>query len=486
MPTLLRICLLLAWTGIVVWRAWVTDDAFITLRTVDNALNGYGLRWNVIERVQAYTHPLWMLMTLAATSVVGSAYHAVMWLSIACSAAAAAVVIWRLAGNVFAAVVAVLLFSSSVAFLDYSTSGLENPLTHLLLAAFVLVWVTAANGPRRTFWLASALAALMLNRLDAGLLVLPAFFVAAYKRPLGPHMLATVTAFVPLAVWEVFSVIYYGFPFPNTAYAKLSTGVSQLRLLRQGALYVLDLVQTDTVTFAAIAAALGLVVIQSRRALWPFSMGIALYLLYTLRIGGDFMAGRFFAAPFFLAVIVLCRAPLPTAWAARASIVIAIVICRGALVMMPPDISRPHGITDQRRLYGDSTRLVTQRAAPVKDGAESRRGLEFRENGPRVVAWGMIGMVGFYAGPTVHFVDPFALADPLLARLPANPDSRIGHFERRVPPGYLASIRSGKNQIEYDRIARYYDDLVLVTRGPIWSWARWRAILRLNTVARSI
>ena len=37
---------------------WIGDDAFITLRVVDNWVNGYGLTWNISERVQAFTHPL--------------------------------------------------------------------------------------------------------------------------------------------------------------------------------------------------------------------------------------------------------------------------------------------------------------------------------------------------------------------------------------------------------------------------------------------
>ncbi len=40
----------------------MSDDAYITLRTVDNFINGYGLTWNISERVQAYTHPLWMFL----------------------------------------------------------------------------------------------------------------------------------------------------------------------------------------------------------------------------------------------------------------------------------------------------------------------------------------------------------------------------------------------------------------------------------------
>jgi arabinofuranosyltransferase len=42
--------------------AWICDDAYITMRTADNFVNGYGLTWNVSERVQAYTHPLWLFL----------------------------------------------------------------------------------------------------------------------------------------------------------------------------------------------------------------------------------------------------------------------------------------------------------------------------------------------------------------------------------------------------------------------------------------
>ena len=30
---------------------------------------------------------------------------------------------------------------------------------------------------------------------------------------------------LPLLAWELFSLLFYGFPFPNTYYAKLNTGI---------------------------------------------------------------------------------------------------------------------------------------------------------------------------------------------------------------------------------------------------------------------
>jgi hypothetical protein len=38
--------------------AWISDDAAITLRTVLNVTHGFGLTFNIAERVQTYTHPL--------------------------------------------------------------------------------------------------------------------------------------------------------------------------------------------------------------------------------------------------------------------------------------------------------------------------------------------------------------------------------------------------------------------------------------------
>ena len=58
----LKAALLGLFTILLLRTAWMCDDAYITLRTVDNFVEGYGLRWNVAERVQAFTHPLWLLL----------------------------------------------------------------------------------------------------------------------------------------------------------------------------------------------------------------------------------------------------------------------------------------------------------------------------------------------------------------------------------------------------------------------------------------
>lgn len=75
--------------------AWLSDDAFISLRTVSNLLAGYGPRWNVGERVQTFTHPLWMFLLTAAHAITGEPFYSTLYLSwlVSCTAA------WPLSGH---------------------------------------------------------------------------------------------------------------------------------------------------------------------------------------------------------------------------------------------------------------------------------------------------------------------------------------------------------------------------------------------------
>src|SRR3954469_25355857 len=77
----------LAFLLLLIRTAWLDDDAYITFRTVDNVLHGYGLRWNVLNRVQAYTHPLWMFAITAVAAVTREVYYASILLCVTVSVA---------------------------------------------------------------------------------------------------------------------------------------------------------------------------------------------------------------------------------------------------------------------------------------------------------------------------------------------------------------------------------------------------------------
>ena len=84
----LPLLLLALFALVIVRRAWVSDDAYITFRTVDNFLHGYGLVWNVSERVQAYTHPLWVFLLVGADALTREIHFTSLALSILTSCAA--------------------------------------------------------------------------------------------------------------------------------------------------------------------------------------------------------------------------------------------------------------------------------------------------------------------------------------------------------------------------------------------------------------
>ena len=71
---LLEGLLVLCFLVVLFRTAWVTEDAYIMFRAIDNFWHGHGLNWNIDERVQVFTCPLWCLLLTAAVGVTGEFY----------------------------------------------------------------------------------------------------------------------------------------------------------------------------------------------------------------------------------------------------------------------------------------------------------------------------------------------------------------------------------------------------------------------------
>jgi len=135
-PLLLFVLLLLR-------TAWITDDAMITFRSVLNLTHGFGATWNVGERVQAYTHPLWFLLLSLAYFVTRDILYTSLYLSIGLVALSVGLLVSRVAHSLPSALLALSILGCSKAFIEYSTSGLENPLSLLLLAVLFALLLAA-------------------------------------------------------------------------------------------------------------------------------------------------------------------------------------------------------------------------------------------------------------------------------------------------------------------------------------------------------
>lgn len=103
------------YAAVLIRTAWVCDDAYITLRTVDNFVNGFGLTWNSAERVQAFTHPLWLLILTAGYALTRESYLTTTVLSILVSLLAFTLVGGRIAREWWGSLIgmSILLFSKS-------------------------------------------------------------------------------------------------------------------------------------------------------------------------------------------------------------------------------------------------------------------------------------------------------------------------------------------------------------------------------------
>jgi arabinofuranosyltransferase len=512
-----------AWTGLawlplvlvaysLVVCAWQSDDAFITFRTVKNAWEGHGLTWNPGERVQSYTHPLWMMVGLLCYGVAHELYFSTLAVSLILALAAAAMVARSAGGERVSGFLALALLASSGAFIDYSTSGLETALLAFLLVLFALVVSDERRTPEQRFTLLGAVAAAIgLTRLDALAMVLPAMAFAGWRvmprRRAAPGLLAWAG---PLAAWELFSLIYYGSLVPNTALAKLNVLIPRIDLLRQAGFYYLDSLRHDPATLVTIAAAIGLVAWRGPATSRLLAAGIGLYLVYVVSIGGDFMSGRFFVAACAVAAALLASAlsrwRRERAWPTGASVLApACVVC--FLALWPHarwrsgadfgadfsvgDVMGHHGIADERAYYYPSTGLlrvlgrwkeIREKGLPIPPTRNSSMGEKFARSAEPARPWGQVGFFGYFSGEK-FIVDKMALCEPFLARIPYQPEKewRIGHFERPFPAGFLESRQKGRTLISDPELAAAYDAVVLVTEGPLFDAARWREVWRVNT-----
>ena len=482
--------------ALLVQTSWVEEDAFITLRTADNFIHGYGLRWNIAERVQTYTNPLWMFLLAGTHALIRNPFLALLALSMIVSIAAMFLILITFPHSDFGLL---LIFSSlclSKSFVDYSTSGLENPMSHLLAVCFAVYYLQRekSNSDRNRFILSLIAGLSAFNRMDTILFYAPVLVALFIEQPTRKTVRQILLGLSPFIVWEIFAVIYYGFPLPNTYLAKMNSSVPLNQILAQGILYFINSLSWNPISLAIIFSAIGITFTRKRRDESLLAIGIILYLVYILYIGGDYMSGRFFSTPFVLSVILLVRG-VEDSTKTEKTIWLALVLVLGLLLapiksytsLVENNITtydNTTGIADERDgYYVFSNLLLFSRAQPIPVHPFVEYGLKVRADGTKVVAMPAVGMSGYFAGPDVFVVDEYALGDPLLAHLQPVTDSdwRVGHFKRNIPDGYLATLETGQNQIKNPSLATYYDKLHLIVSGNIWSAARWEAIWMMNT-----
>jgi len=446
-----------------VWRvAWVTEDCFITFRYVANALAGHGAVFNTGEFSQGYTHPLWFGLLLVGARLVPDLILLSCGMGLLLTIATQFLMTRSLiliGGDSLRGVLAAALFAlvcvSSNAWLSFQTGGLENALSHLLLV--ILIGEIFRHAFERPFAISLLGSLLVLNRPDFAFAILP-IAVALLPRLRDPHSRRAIAlGALPLAIWIVFALFYYGDIAPNAAHAKVGTLPTWWDGVMQGGVYLGDWIRHEPIP--AICAGLALVYATLRArttAQVALAVGIWLQLGYVIQVGGDFMRGRFLLSIFVAGLAFgLCRlvADLREREAPSWRIAIPLALVVAALPFAPEpeaavDMQIPKsGIVDER-LYYPGYRVdyylengrIQNPYFPLSLADELRAYAE--ACGPVTVHARNPGTLGYLAGPEVSVIDPLGLTDAYIARLPKerliSKRPRVGHPDKAIPLAYLA------------------------------------------------
>ncbi|GBF39144.1 hypothetical protein [Leptospira johnsonii] len=463
-------------------NAWLSDDSFISFRVLDHFANGFGLRWNIAERVQAFTNPLLILVL----SPFYYLYQNIAFWSFFSS------FVWGLSAFYFLRKISVSKVSfwlgfgfllSSRSFVDYSYSGLENSLNYLIEAIFFYLYFRKEEGTVSKLPGLILLASLALvSRIDFILIFLIPLlivFIQDWKNGKINISLSTKITLcsLPAVFWFLFSALYYGSLLPNTYYSKTNVEDSFLQILSQGLRYYVFELKWDSIVFVFLP------VVAIVRAVLKKSSGSILislifslpYLVYILFVGGDFMAGRFFTYVIFLLGIALVR--LENLEKKEIYILGSVLLLYNILlssspvhsvkqqVKQNPWILGKGEIADEKLWYYPGTGLAWYNKKDSLLSNIANKQPFFPPTDRKVFIKYNTGVIGFFL-PDQYIIDIVALGDPLLSRIQGT--GRVGHKIRRLPSGYFESVESGENKIQDPKLKEYYDSLNLLTRGEVF------------------
>jgi arabinofuranosyltransferase len=379
---------------------WVDEDAFINFRIIDNLVGGHGLVYNLGERVEVTSDPLWLFSLTFFHEVLP--FVALEWLSVIlglfCTSAGFITgyrAVQRLAASRNESTVfplGLLIVSVVAGVWEFATSGLEMSMVFLWLGVSFLALVRVEGRRSRPIASAVVMGLGPLIRPELGLAA--AVFLAALavviaapgwspasgrlRRFGGPVGAALV---IPVG-YQVFRMGYFALVAPNTGLAK-GAGAAWWA---QGFTYLWNFVAPYTV-WLPLLLAVPLVMVRASR--WwgngdrvgvlmlatPLAAGLV-DLVYVVHLGGDYMHARLLLPAFFAAclpVFVSSHQMRTIAAVPVVGVLVWAVACAGWMRYIPPKGSlnpQVNFISNERDNWVDAT----QNPHPVT-AADYRRAL---------------------------------------------------------------------------------------------------------------
>lgn len=489
----IRIFFVILFFVITLLASWNCDDAYHGFVMSKNLAEGNGFVYNVGERVNASTCPLFSIL-IGCLGIVFKNYPIMSFFVCSLlSTAAFAVIVYRFCRKRWHVVFLFFALISSYSFFSYTTSGLENSLLFLLEALFLsIVLLNEKFDAKKLLGISFICSLILMTRMDAGIIV---FFVTAYcflaKRDCGffKMILCGIAGLIPFALWEVFSVLYYGALFPNTYYIKVNTGFEKSLYIKNGIIYMFASEIFDVALAVFIIIAIILMIKSKNLKMVCITIGMVAKAAYLLSVGGDFMLGRHFSDMYFIAIIVIVfledsiKIPFSLFEADNRSILCCLLVFCLSLTVIFRSINVTDYISkdyfaDEKQNYSSTQsflRVVKNKVLydyditkAFWDTDEVNRSLESGVKGD-ILEWAP-GAIVFYNNDGFYLNDKYGLGDPLLSHLPAveMENFRSGHMYREVPEGYRESRQTGENKIVDPDLHEFYDIMTKVISDPFF------------------
>ncbi|MFB9927528.1 hypothetical protein ACFORO_34510 [Amycolatopsis halotolerans] len=458
---------LVVYTVLAWQRRWMSDDGLLVLRTVRQILAGNGPVFNVDERVEASTSPLWTWLLAGVGTIPGPPLE---WVAVITGLlCAVGGLFFGLDGarRLYAGPVApagALIVCALPPFRDFATSGLETGLVFLWLG---LSWWLLVRG-RTPIATSIVLGLGPLVRPDLALFSVIGFIALVLL--LRPRWLAALGWLgagiaIPLA-YQVFRMGYYGLLTPNTALAKEAANSDWPR----GFAYLTDLISPYVLWIPLLLLVIAAILTRRSRILLLTPLAGALLLaLYVVRVGGDFMHGRMLLPALFVLLLPVMAIPLTQKTIALAAGVAAWAVVAGGWLRVPyENTHQAVSVTDERGYWSWATghehpvlatdylgQDVTRRAVEAVEGTKQpavvvysygdvKKWFRFPTTRPYVtMAADSMGAISNVVSLDVRIHDGYGLASDLAAHSSAIPNGRPGHSKWLVGAWEVAEAGYG-------------------------------------------
>lgn len=426
------IALLFGWWMLARREYFLIDDAYISFRYAANFANGHGLVWNTGVPVEGYTCLLWVLLLSCiarlGVDLAGPAVFLSAFFGIACLELLRRIACRESPRSSVAALLPPLLLASLPTFAHAMTSGMEETCFAFLSLLGIHLLILGRERKHLRLFAGLSFAAATLTRPEGPLIAGTALLVEALgwagtRQRIRDLIAPALCVALVVVVHTALRMSYYGYPLPNTFYAKVIFGRATIE---RGAAHL-----SSFLLAGGWLALLGLSRLNFNTTTRPWIVHgytlAAVYCTYLIGVGGDHPHWFRFYIP-LLPFPLLSVARNLEAWSGARKLsthVSALVFAAVAGLMAIPfsEADEPVvGYIDKplEKLMLDIDRFFTD--VPQDS----------------FCAVAAIGYVG-YRHLGLHILDTWGLTDTHIAHVDAAPIVKFGHDKQDL--GYVASMK---------------------------------------------